>query len=284
METRRLGRTGHMSSVAIFGAAALSDVSQDQADQSIQAALSAGVNHIDVAPSYGEAELRLGPWIPKIRDRVFLGCKTEQRTKDGAWAELRRSLGRLQTDSLDLYQFHAVTSMDELDLVTQPGGALEAAIEAKKMGLTRFIGITGHGIHAPEVFLEALRRFDFDTVLFPINFVQYGNPVFRKNAEELVKTCRLKDVGTMIIKAICRGPWGENAHRFSTWYEPFTEMEDIQPAVNFALSQDITGLCTSGDVTILPKFLEACQNFKRMTREEQDEMILRAGQFEPLFR
>lgn len=166
MERRRFGRTGHASSVAILGAAAFGKITQAEADSAIENAIALGVNHIDVAPSYGDAEARLAPWMPRLRKRMFIGCKTLERTREGALAELHRSLARLRVRAFDLYQIHAVTSMEELDKVTAPGGALEAMIEAREQGLTRYIGITGHGINAPLVFLEALKRFDFDSVLF----------------------------------------------------------------------------------------------------------------------
>jgi aryl-alcohol dehydrogenase-like predicted oxidoreductase len=283
METRRFGRTGHMSTVAIFGAAAFWEVSQAEADAVMEQVITAGVNHIDVAPSYGQAEERLGPWLARERDRFFLGCKTMERTKAGATAELHRSLARLQVASFDLYQIHAVTSMAELDEATRPGGALDAMIAARDAGLTRFIGITGHGFDSPAVFLEALRRFDFDSVLFPINFVQYADPTFRQNAEELLRECRARDVGTMIIKAITKGPWGERPKTHTTWYEPFADPERIQQAVNFALSQDVTGLCTAGDRQVLPLMLQACANFTPLSQAEQEALIDSAVAYEPLF-
>ena len=283
METRRFGRTGHMSTVAIFGAASLGNVSQAEADTAMEQVIAAGVNHIDVAPSYGDAELRIGPWMDRERKRFFLGCKTTERSKAGAAAELRRSLERLHVDSFDLYQIHAVTTMEELDKVTGPGGALEAILDARSEGLTRHIGITGHGMDAPAIYLEALGRFDFDSVLFPINFVLYGNADYRKNAEELLRVCRTRDVGTMIIKAIGKGPWGNQPHKYATWYEPFDDPEHIQQGVNFALSQDVTGLCTSGDIHILPKFLAACAQYTRLNPAEQQALIASAGQYQTVF-
>jgi aryl-alcohol dehydrogenase-like predicted oxidoreductase len=283
METRRFGRTGHMSTVAIFGAAAFWQVTQAEADAAMERLIAAGINHIDVAPSYGEAELRLGPWLARERKRFFLGCKTQERSKAGAAAELRRSLERLHVDSFDLYQLHAITTMEELDQVTGPGGALEAALDARANGLTRHIGITGHGVDAPAIYLEALRRFDFDSVLFPLNFVQYANPTYRRNAEELVRECRARDVGTMIIKSICRRPWGDRPHTYTTWYEPFDDPDHIQQSINFVLSQDVTGLCTTGDIHILPLFLEACERFRPMSQAEQAALVATANQYEPLF-
>jgi len=173
--------------------------------------------------------------------------------------------------------------MEELDQVTGPGGALEAALDARTEGLTRYIGITGHGVDAPAIYLEALRRFDFDSVLFPLNFVQYANPTYRRNAEELVRECRARDAGTMIIKSICRRPWGDRPHTYTTWYEPFDDPDHIQQSVNFALSQDVTGLCTTGDIHILPLFLEACERFKPMSQTEQAALVATANQYEPLF-
>jgi aryl-alcohol dehydrogenase-like predicted oxidoreductase len=283
METRRFGRTGHMSTVAIFGAAAFWQPDQAEADAVMEQVIAAGVNHIDVAPSYGIAEQRLGPWLARERDRFFVGCKTMERSKAGAARELRQSLERLQTDHFDLYQLHAVTSMAELDEATRPGSALEAAIEARDAGLTRSIGITGHGVDSPAVFIEALRRFDFDSVLFPLNFVQYANPTYRQNSEELLRQCRARDVGTMIIKSITKGPWGEQTKTHTTWYQPFTDAEHIQQAVNFALSQDVTGLCTVGDIRLLPLVLRACASYTPLSEAEQAALIASAEIYEPLF-
>lgn len=283
METRRFGRTGHMSTVAIFGAAAFWQISQTDADKVMEQVMEAGINHIDVAPSYGQAEERVGPWMPRERGRFFLGCKTMERTKEGAWNEMQQSLKRLQTESFDLYQCHAITTMEELDAVTMQGGALEAFEQARRAGLTRHIGITGHGVDAPKIYLEALRRFDFDSILFPLNFVQMANPEYRKYTEELVAACKAKDVGTMIIKTITKAPWGERPHTANTWYEPFDQQDEIQKAVNFALSYDVTGLCTAGDTRILPMVLKACENFTRLSRSQLEEMIESGKQHEPLF-
>jgi predicted aldo/keto reductase-like oxidoreductase len=173
--------------------------------------------------------------------------------------------------------------MEELDAVTMKGGALEAFVQARDEGLVKYLGITGHGAETPQIFLEALRRFDFDSVLFPLNFVQLANPEYRKYAEELIETCKAKDVGTMVIKHVTKGPWGEKPHTATTWYEPFEEMDKIQRAVNFALSYDVTGLCTPGDTRILPLVIEACQNFHRLENHEMEEMIQSGKEYEPLF-
>jgi aryl-alcohol dehydrogenase-like predicted oxidoreductase len=283
MKTRRFGRTGHMSTLAIFGAAAFSQATQPEADAAMEQVIAAGVNHIDVAPSYGHAEKRLGPWLARERERFFLGCKTQERTREAAGAELRQSLERLQVDTFDLYQLHAVTNMDELDQVTAPGGALEAVLDAREQGLIRFVGITGHGVEVPAVFLEALRRFDFDGVLFALNFVQYADPVFRRSAEELLQQCHDRDVGVMIIKAIARGPWGDRERIYNTWYEPFDRADQLSQAVRFALSEKVTGLCTAADISILPLFLDACERFTPMTETDQEALIASASEYEPLF-
>lgn len=283
METRRFGRTGHKSAVAIFGGVALADISQEDADTVIEQIIEAGVNHIDVAPSYGQAELRIGPWMRRERGRFFLGCKTQERTKEGAWKELRESLKRLQTEAFDLYQCHAITTREELDAITSKGGALEAFVEAQREGLIRHIGITGHGVNAPQIYLEALRRFDFDSVLFPLNFVQMGLPEYRRYAEALIAECKAKDLGTMVIKHITKGPWGTQPHTATTWYEPFDQINEVQKGVNFALSYDVTGLCTPGDTRILPMVLRACENFRRLSQSEIEGVIESGKQYEPLF-
>jgi len=283
METRRFGRTGHLSTIAIFGAAAFWEISQADADKVMEQVIEAGINHIDVAPSYGQAEQRVGPWMPRERKRFFLGCKTMERTKAGAWDEMQRSLKLLQTETFDLYQCHAITTLEELDAITMKGGALEAFAQARQRGLIQYIGITGHGVNAPQIYLEALRRFDFDSVLFPLNFVQMANPEFRKYTEELIATCKAKDVSTMVIKTITKAPWGERPHTANTWYEPFDQMDELQRAVNFALSYEVTGLCTAGDTRILPMVLKACADFKPLHNSEMEEMIQSAKKFEPLF-
>ena len=283
METRRFGRTGHMSTIAIFGGAAFWEISQEDADKVMEHVIEAGVNHIDIAPSYGQAEERVGPWMPRERERFFLGCKTMERTKQGAWDEMQQSLKRLQTETFDLYQCHAITTMEELDSVTMKGGALEAFVEARQRGLIKYIGITGHGLDAPKIYLEALKRFDFDSVLFPLNFVQMGYPEFRKDADALIAECKAKDVGTMVIKTVTKGPWGQKKKTATTWYEPFDKADEIQRAVNFALSYDVTGLCTVGDTRILPLVLDACEKFRQLDKPEMDAMIQSAQQYEPLF-
>jgi aryl-alcohol dehydrogenase-like predicted oxidoreductase len=283
LQTRRFGRTEHMSTVAIFGAAAFWEISQEQADRVMETVIYSGINHIDVAPSYGQAEQRLGPWMQRERARFFVGSKTMERTRAPAWNELNESLKQLHCDSFDLYQLHAITSFDELDAVTAHGGALEALVEAKQVGLIRHIGITGHGVDAPAIYLEALQRFDFDSVTFPLNFVQAGNAKYYQDARELIRQCRARDVGLMVIKSIAQGPWGEKEKTHTTWYEPFSAMDEIQKAINFVLSHDVTGICTAGDIQILPLVIKACEQAIPLSLEEQEKLIESGRAYQHLF-
>lgn len=265
MQTRRLGRLGHESSVLILGCAALGSVDQATADDFLQKALGAGVNHIDVARSYGEAELRLGPNIPAIRDQVFLATKTGERGAEGARRELGESLERLRTDRVDLLQLHAIGTLDELDLALAPGGALEAAVRAQEEGMVGAIGITGHGPQAAATHLEALRRYPFATVLTPLNAALWRSQDFRADYERLVDEVRRQDVGLMTIKTGARRNWpgvgaGEELGEqpMSTWYEPHTDAEVLRAAVSWVLAhEEVTGLATPGDVGLLDDVLAA---------------------------
>jgi aryl-alcohol dehydrogenase-like predicted oxidoreductase len=275
METRRLGRLEHRSSVLIYGAAALSDVPQDVADRSIQEALDGGINHLDVAASYGDAELRLGPWMPEIRDRVFLATKTGERGQEAAWREINASLERLQTDHVDLLQLHAVGDLDDLDRATGPDGALEAAVRAQEEGLAGAIGITGHGHGAPSTHLEALRRHPFATVLTPLNPVLWRDPAYRVDYEALVEEVRRLDAGLMTIKTVSRRNWPDAAeHPYATWYEPYDVQDRITAAVSWVLAHDeVTGIPTAGDVRLLGMLLRAER--ERMSPEEAEQVLAR---------
>jgi predicted aldo/keto reductase-like oxidoreductase len=286
MQQRRLGRLGHMSSVLIYGAAALSAVDQDVADRSVQLALDAGINHFDVAASYGDAELRLGPWMPRIRDRIFLATKTEQRDDDSSWRQINRSLERLQTDHVDLIQLHAVGDLAELDRVTGSDGSLKAATRAREEGLARAVGITGHGHAAPATHLEALRRFPFDTVLTPLNYVLSRDPQYLGDYQALVSEVQARDVGLMIIKTASRRNWPErNAERpYTTWYEPFDDLERITAAVVWVLShEEVTGIATPGDVRLLPACIEAQKQVGEMPPGDAEEVLSRATEYSSPF-
>jgi aryl-alcohol dehydrogenase-like predicted oxidoreductase len=259
VEKRRLGRLEHRSSVLIYGAAALSDVPQDVADRSIQEALDGGINHFDVAAGYGDAELRLGPWMSELRDRIFLATKTGQRHAESARQEIEASLQRLQTDHVDLLQLHAVGDLDDLDLATARGGALEAAIRAQEEGLVGAVGITGHGHGAPATHLEALRRYPFATVLTPLNPVLWRDETYRADYQALVDEGRRQDAGLMTIKTVSRRNWPDRAdHSYATWYEPYDGRAHITAAVSWVLSHDeVTGIPTAGDVRLLRALLDA---------------------------
>jgi aryl-alcohol dehydrogenase-like predicted oxidoreductase len=278
VQQRRLGRLGHMSSVLVYGAAALAAVDQATADRSVQLALDADINHFDVAASYGEAELRLGPWMARLRDRVFLATKAERRDRDGAWAQINQSLERLQTDHVDLIQIHAVGDLADLDRVTGPGGSLEAAARARDEGLAGAIGITGHGHQAPATHREALRRFGFDTVLTPLNYVLSRDLAYRSDYEGLVADVQSRDVALMVIKAVSRRNWPPAAeHRFATWYEPFDDQEQITAAVVWTLShQEVTAIATPGDVRLLPLVIEAEKRVGQTSIGEAEEVLSRA--------
>jgi aryl-alcohol dehydrogenase-like predicted oxidoreductase len=259
---RRLGRLGHQSSVLIYGAAALSDVTQDVADTSVQEALDGGINHFDVAASYGDAELRLGPWMPQIRDRIFLATKTGQRDRESAWREINASLERLRTDNVDLLQLHAIGDLGELDLATGPGGALEAAVRAVDEGLVGAVGVTGHGSEAAATHLEALRRYPFATVLTPLNPVLWRDETYREAYDALVDETRRQDAGLMTIKTVSRRNWPKHTDQsYATWYEPYDDQASITAAVSWVLAhEEVTGIPTAGDVRLLGMLLAAEQH------------------------
>jgi aryl-alcohol dehydrogenase-like predicted oxidoreductase len=286
VQQRRLGRLGHQSSVLIYGAAALSEVDQDTADASVQLALEAGINHFDVAASYGDAELRLGPWMPRIRDRIFLATKTGLRDRDAAWAQINQSLERLQTDRVDLIQVHAVGDAEELDLVTGAGGSLEAVVRAREEGLAGAVGITGHGHQAPATHLEALRRFPFDTVLSPINYVLAQDPAYLADYQALVAEVQAQDAGLMIIKAVARRNWPPQpaTHDYGTWYEPFDDEARISAAVAWVLSHpEVTGIATPGDVRLLPMVIEAERRLPETSLGEAETVLAGAGDYSSPF-
>jgi predicted aldo/keto reductase-like oxidoreductase len=284
MQKRRLGRTEHMSTVIVFGGAALWERTQEEANQALDSFLAAGVNHIDVAPQYGNAETLIGPWLKDKRDNFFLGCKTFIRTYEESWAEINHSLELLHTDHFDLYQLHAVTNFEELEAASAKGGSIETLQRAKDEGMTRFLGITGHGLETPAVQAEALRRFDLDTVMFPINPVLYANTNFRRDAEHLLKMCQERDVGVHIIKSIAKEPWGDKDKTYDTWYEPYDKQELITKGVRFALSQEgVTCLPAAGDIRLLPMVLKAVEDYAPLSAEEQNALIADAAQLEPLF-
>ena len=279
MEHRRLGRLGRENSVLIFGGAALGEATEEAADTAMRQALDAGVDHFDTAADYGDSELHYGRWMSEIRDHVFLSTKTGDREWDAARRSIERSLERLRVDHVDLIQLHAVGDLEDLDRATGPGGALEAAIQAKEEGLVGAIGITGHGHEAPATHLEALARYPFDTVLTPWNFILSTDEDYRRDYEALVQEIQRQDAGLMTIKTISRRNWPEGDptgdQRYTTWYEPFDRQEHIGAAVSFVLSyEEITGIAMVGDVTLVPMMLEA--EGRRMPPEEAERVLTAA--------
>ena len=269
MEKRRLGRTGHESTVVTFGAFAVGYVDQDEADRAIELVLDHGVNHVDIAPGYGHAMERMAPWMPDLRDRVFLGSKTRFRTRDEAWRDVESILKRLNVEDFDLFQLHAVLELHELDLVLAPGGAIETLLEMREQGLTRWIGITGHGPGVPSTMLEGLRRFDFDTVMFPLNPAAARDPVYRRDYEALLDEAGDRDVGVQTIKMIARGGWKGETGDCRTWYDPHREQADIDRSLWWVLSQPMHTAPSCGEISLLPRVLDAAERFRPLTADEQ---------------
>jgi aryl-alcohol dehydrogenase-like predicted oxidoreductase len=267
MLTRRLGRTGHHSSVAVLGGAAFWGTDPDVTASTFDAALAAGVNHLDVAPRYGRAQELLGPVLAPVRDRLFVACKTMRHDPAGVRAQLEESLTLLRCDSFDLYQMHAVTDLDELDA---RGRAVAAIIAARDEGLCRFVGITGHNLTTPATQLEALRRYDLDTVMFPVNPRLWADPAYRHDAEALLAEAASRDVGVMAIKAVAARPWGDRPHTTGTWYEAYTATEEVERGVRFVLSvPGVTALCTPSDPVLTLATVEAAGRFEPMDDDEQ---------------
>jgi predicted aldo/keto reductase-like oxidoreductase len=283
IQTAPFGRTGHQSTRTIFGAAALGDVTQDEADRTMEVLLQYGVNHIDTAASYGDSELRLGPWMSRIRNDVFLATKTGERTRQAAYDQIRRSLERLQTDHVDLIQLHSLSDPAEWEIAMGPGGALEAAIQARDEGLARYIGVTGHGTTIAAMHLRALERFDFDAVLLPYSFPLMQNPQYAADFEALVARCAERDVAVQTIKAITRAPWGERNQTAATWYEPLRDQGAIDLAVGWVLGRPGVFLNTVGDIHVLPLVLDAAERFQGQPSDEAMAAMAESQALEPLF-
>ncbi len=277
------GSTGHDSSRVVFGAAALAEVSQDVADTALDVLLEHGVNHIDVAASYGDAELRVAPWLRRHPDTFFLATKTGERTYQGARDEIRRSLDRLGVDRVDSIQLHNLVDVIEWDTALSDGGALQAAVEARDEGLVRFIGVTGHGLSVPAVHRRSLDRFPFDSVLAPYNWVQMQDERYAATFEELAAVCAERGVALQTIKSLARRRWDGREHTAATWYEPLREQADIDLAVHWVLGRPDAFLLTTGDVEILPRLLDAVERFDRRPSDEDMSALAARAKAEPLF-
>ena len=277
------GKTGHQSSRAIFGSVSLGGVSQSEADRALDLLWEFGVNHIDTAPKYGEAELRLGPWMKKYRNQFFLATKTNERTYHDAKQQFQRSLERLQVDSVDLLQFHNLTDVVEREIIMGPGGALEFLIEAKDKGLTKFIGITGHGLHTPKFHLQTLKRHPFDTVLLPCNFLLMQDKNYAADFNKLLDYCREHQIAVQTIKAIARGYWGAKKWSHSTWYEPLTDEAAIAKCVHWVMGIPDVFLNTVGDLQELPKVLKAAADFEQCPQAEEMNQTVEQERMQMLF-
>ncbi|GCE20013.1 aldo/keto reductase [Dictyobacter kobayashii] len=277
------GRTGHNSTRTLFGAAALGSVTQAEADQTLEVLLKYGVNHIDVAASYGDAELRIAPWMAQHRSDFFVATKTGERTAPKAMEELQRSLERMKIDHVDLWQFHNLADPIEWDIALSPGGVIEAAIEAKKQGLVRAIGVTGHGLQIAATHRRSLERYDFDSVLLPCNYVTLQNPYYAENFNALVETCKQRNIAVQTIKSIAYKPWLGDEHTHSTWYAPLEDQADIDRAVHWVLGHEGVFLNTVGDIHLLPKVLDAASRFEKKTPDEEMAKMVAGLGMQPLF-
>ena len=283
IQQQPFGPTGHDSTRVIFGAAAIGNVSQQEADQTMELIREHGINHIDTAASYGDAELRLGPWMEAHRDEFFLATKTGERTRARAFEEIERSLERLRTDHVDLIQLHNLVDPDEWETAFEGGGAIEAVIEAQAEGLVRYIGVTGHGVTVARQHLRSLEQYPFDSVLLPYNYPMSMNAAYSAEFEELAGVCAERGVAVQTIKAITRGPWGDHHPTANTWYEPLTDQDPIDTAVAWVLGRDGVFLNSVGDIHLLPKVIDAAERFTQRPSGDQMRDLGAAFGLEPLF-
>jgi len=283
IEKALFGRTGHESTRAVFGGAALSKATQEEADQVLEVLLRYGINHIDVAAGYGDAELRVAPWLRKHPGRFFLATKTGLRTYDDAKRQIHESLKRLEVERFDLIQLHSLADPIEWDIALSPKGALEACIEAREQGLVRFIGVTGHGTQIAATHLRSLERFDFDSVLLPYSYIMMQNPYYADAFERLAGLCQERNVAMLTIKSIARSPWWGRERTRSTWYEPFSEQSDIDKAVHWVLARPGIHFATAGDMHLIPKVLDAADRFSAKPADAAMEEQRTRLEMKPIF-
>jgi aryl-alcohol dehydrogenase-like predicted oxidoreductase len=284
MITKNLfGRTGHESTRVVFGGAALSKVTQEEADQTLEVLLRYGINHIDVAAGYGDAELRIAPWLKKYPEHFFLATKTGERTYDGAKRQIHLSLERMGVEHVDLIQLHSLADPIDWDTALSPKGALEACIEARDQGLVRFIGVTGHGSQIAATHLRSLERFDFDSVLLPYSYITMQDPYYAAAFERVAAVCAERNVAVLTIKSIARRPWWGRERTRSTWYQPFEDQSDIDAAVHWVLERPGIFLASVGDIHLIPKVLDAASRFVSGPAEETMREQRRRLEMLPLF-
>lgn len=277
------GRSSHMSTRTVFGAASLSSVTQEEADRTLEVLLQYGINHIDVAAGYGEAEVRIKPWLAKYRSQFYVATKTGQRTAQAAKEELHRSLERMGIDHVDLWQLHNLVDPLEWDVALSPGGVIDAAVEARQQGLIRAIGVTGHGLQIAATHRRSLARFDFDTVLLPYNYITMQIPYYAENFNALAATCQQRNVAVQTIKSLAYRPWMGRKHTRATWYEPLEDQQDIDLAVWWVLKRPGIFLITTGDIHLLPKVLDAASRFSEGPSDQQMQAMVNRLHMEPLF-
>ncbi len=283
IEQLLFGRTGHLSTRLLLGAAAFASVTQEETDATMALALSYGLNHVDTAASYGDSELRIGDWIKRHGRPFFLATKTEKRTAKEAAAEIRRSLERLNVDQVDLIQLHFLVDPQEWRIAMGPGGALEAAIAAREEGLVRYIGITGHGWTVADTHLAALERFDFDSVLLPYSYTMMQNEAYRHSFETLFALCQERKVAIQAIKTLVHQPWGSESQTRATWYRPLENQAAIDTAVQWALGRPELFLNTVGDIHLLPKMLDAAARYEGPVADEAMDAQVKQLEMKPLF-
>jgi aryl-alcohol dehydrogenase-like predicted oxidoreductase len=283
IERAPFGATGHESSRVIFGAAALGSVSKSDADRTLDTLLRHGINHIDVAASYGDAELRVATWLGRNPGTFFVATKTGERTYRGAREQIRRSLDRLGVDRIDSIQLHNLVDVIDWETALGANGALEAAIEAREEGLVRFIGVTGHGLSVPEMHRRSLERFAFDSVLAPYNYVQMQDARYAETFEALARVCAERNVALQTIKSLAWRRWEGRPATASTWYEPLREQADIDLAVHWVLGRSQAFLLTTGDVEVLPRLLDAAERFERRPTPEEMTALVARRDLEALF-
>lgn len=278
------GRTGHQSTRVIFGGYALSQATQKEADHALEVLLEYGINHIDTARMYGNAEKCIGTWMEQHRAYFFLATKTRKRGYKEAWEDLEKSLNILRVDHVDLWQMHGLTNPVGWEKAMGPGGALEAFIEARDKGLVRFLGVTGHSIQVPAVHKRSLERFDFDTVLLPYNYRQMQNPRYATDFNDLIGMCRERNVAVQTIKSIARRPWNNRPKMYNTYfYEPLETQTAIDKSVHWALGLAESFLITAGDMRLLHKILEAANRFVERPSASEMSALVEEFDIKPIF-
>ena len=277
------GITGHESSRTIFGAASLGNVSQADADRTLELLLEHGVNHIDTAASYGDSELRIAPWLRANPDTFFVATKTDARDKAGARESINRSLERLGVDHVDLIQLHNLVDVIEWETALREGGAIEGLVEARDEGLVRFLGVTGHGLTVAEMHRRALERFPFDSVLAPYNYRQMQDEHYARDFEALASVCTERGVAMQTIKSIALAMWNGRPQTANTWYEPLRDPEDIELAVHWVLGRPGIFLNTVGDIEILPLVLQAAERFETRPDDATMDGLVERRSLTPLF-